>query len=116
LIRATRGRSIDIVGPDPLTYAEILGGIAAELELDRPTVKLSVFTAPAFAAVASRIAGSDADLVRALMGSLNADVLPRSEQAAQEMSKLYGFKPLPFVRAVRRALAQWEREEPLAAR
>jgi uncharacterized protein YbjT (DUF2867 family) len=116
LIAATRGRSIDIVGPDPLTYAEILEGIAAELQIDRPPVKLSIFTAPAFAALASRIAGSDADLVRALMGSLDADVLPRSERAGREMTELYGFRPLPFARAVRRALADWEREEPLAAR
>ncbi len=116
LIDATSGRSIDIVGPDPLTYGEILEGIAGELDIDRPLVKLSVFTAPAFAAVASRIAGSDADLVRALMGSLSADVLPRGERAAREMRELYGFRPLPFVRAVRRALADWERDEPLAGR
>lgn len=116
LIDATSGRSIDIVGPDPLSYGEILEGIAAELDIDRPPVKLSVFTAPAFAAVASRIAGSEVDLVRALMGSLNADVLPRSERAAREMSELYRFRPLPFMRAVRRALADWEREEPLAGR
>jgi uncharacterized protein YbjT (DUF2867 family) len=116
LIRATSGRSIDIVGPDPLSYGEILEGIAAELDIDRPPVKLSIFTAPAFAAVASRIAGSDGDLVQALMGSLGADVLPRNERAAREMKELYGFAPSPFVRAVRRALADWEREEPLAAR
>jgi uncharacterized protein YbjT (DUF2867 family) len=116
LVDATGGRSIDIVGPDPLSYAEILQGIAAELEIDRPGVKLGMFTAPAFAAVASRIAGSDVDLVRALMGSLNADVLPRSPRAAEEMEGLFGFRPLSFVRAVRRALADWEREEPLAAR
>lgn len=116
LIDATRGRSIDIVGPDSLSYAEILGGIAAELDIDRPPVRLSVFTAPAFAAVASRIAGADADLVRALMGSLDADVLPRSERAAPEMKELFGIRPLPFMRAVRRALADWEREEPLAGR
>jgi Ni,Fe-hydrogenase III component G len=50
------------------------------------------------------------------MGSLGADVLPRSERAAREMKELYGFRPLGFMRAVRRALADWEREEPLAAR
>jgi uncharacterized protein YbjT (DUF2867 family) len=116
LIDAAAGRSIDIVGPDPLSYAEILEGIADELDVDRPALRLSGFTAPAFAAVASRIAGSDVDLVRALMGSLNADVLPRSERAAQEMEELFGFRPLPFVRAVRRALADWERDEQLAGR
>ncbi|HKO27225.1 MAG TPA: epimerase, partial [Solirubrobacteraceae bacterium] len=115
-IAAAAGRSIDIVGPDRLSYAEILEGIAAELDIDRPPVKLSVFTAPAFAAVASRIAGSDRELVQALMGSLGADVLPRSDRAAREMKALYGFGPLGFMRAVRRALADWEREEPLAAR
>jgi uncharacterized protein YbjT (DUF2867 family) len=116
LIAATVGRSIDLVGPQALTYAEILQGIAAELELDRPEVDLPIFTAPAFAAVASAIAGSDPDLIRALMGSLDADVLPRSEHAAEEMAELYGISPLPFARAVRRALGDWEREEPLRGR
>lgn len=115
-IQDTRGRSIDLVGSEVLTYGEMLEGIAAELGIDRPPVKLSVFTAPAFAAVASRIAGEDADLVRALMGSLNSDMLPRSERAARELEDLYGVRPLPFVRAVRRALADWEGDEPLAAR
>jgi uncharacterized protein YbjT (DUF2867 family) len=116
LIERTEGQSIDLVGPDALTYGEILRGIAAELGLDRPEVDLPIFTAPTFAAVASAIAGSDIDLVRALMGSLNADVLPRSDGAAREMAELFGVTPLPFTRAVRRALGDWEREEPLAAR
>jgi uncharacterized protein YbjT (DUF2867 family) len=116
LIDGTAGRSIDLVGPEVLTYAEILHAIATELELDRPEVDLPIFTAPAFAAVASAIAGADTDLVRALMGSLDADVLPRSERAAAEMVELYGVHPLRFTRAVRRALADWEREEPLRGR
>ena len=116
VIDATAGRSIDLVGPEVLTYAEILRVIAGELEIDRPEVDLPIFSVPAFAAVASAIAGTDTDLVRALMGSLNEDVLPRSEHAAEEMVRLYGIKPLPFVRAVRRALADWEREEPLRGR
>jgi uncharacterized protein YbjT (DUF2867 family) len=116
LIDGTAGRSIDIVGRDVLTYAEILQGIASELEIDRPELDVPIFTAPAFAAVASAIAGADNDLVRALMGSLNADILPRSPRAAEEMRELFGIHPLTFTRAVRRALADWEREEPLAAR
>jgi uncharacterized protein YbjT (DUF2867 family) len=115
-IERTEGRSIDIAGPDVLSYAEMLHGIAAELGVDRPDVNLPIFTAPAFAAAASTIAGSDLTLVRALMGSLNADVLPRSTKAAKEMAKLFGITPLPFSRAVRRALRDWESEEPLAAR
>jgi uncharacterized protein YbjT (DUF2867 family) len=116
LIDSTAARSIDLVGPDALSYAEILHGIAAELEIDRPELDLPVFTVPAFAAVASVIAGADTDLVRALMHSLGSDVLPRSERAAEEVAELYGLKPVPFTRAVRRALADWERDEPLAGR
>jgi len=116
LIDETAGRSIDLVGPDVLTYAEILQGIAAELEIDRPPVGLPIFTAPAFGAVAAAIAEADAELVRALMGSLNADVLPRSERAAEEMMETFAVKPLAFTRAVRQALAEWEHEEPLRAR
>lgn len=116
LIERTESRSIDIVGPDALTYGEILRGIASELGVDRPGVELPIFTAPTFAAVASAISGSDVDLVRALMGSLNADVLPRSPRAAREMAELFDVTPLPFIRAVRRALGDWEHEEPLAAR
>jgi uncharacterized protein YbjT (DUF2867 family) len=116
LIDATAARSIDLVGPEVLRYAEILQVIAGELEVDRPEVDLPIFSVPAFAAVASAIAGADTDLVRALMGSLNEDVLPRSAHAAEEMAGLYGIQPLSFVRAVRRALADWEREEPLRGR
>lgn len=116
VIEGTAGCSIDLVGPDVLTYGEMLHGIAAELEIDRPEVDVPIFTLPAFAAVASAIAGSDAALVRALMGSLNTDILPRSEHAAREMEELFGVRALPFRRAVRRALADWEHEEPLAAR
>jgi uncharacterized protein YbjT (DUF2867 family) len=116
LIEPTEGKSIDLVGPDVLTYGEMLTGIAAELGVDRPAVEVPIFTVPTFAAVASAIAGSDVELVRALMGSLNADVLPRSPRAAREMAGLFEITPLGFTRAVRRALADWEREEPLTAR
>jgi uncharacterized protein YbjT (DUF2867 family) len=116
LSERTAGRSIDLVGPEVLTYGDMLRGIVSELGVDRPEVDLPIFTAPAFAAVASAIARSDVDLVRALMGSLNADILPRSPDAARELTELYDISPLPFGRAVRRALADWEGEEPLAAR
>jgi uncharacterized protein YbjT (DUF2867 family) len=116
LCEGTVGRSIDLVGPDALSYAEILQGIADELGIDRPELDLPIFTAPAFAALASAIAGADVELVRALMGSLNSDVLPRSARAAEELTELIGIKPLGFTRAVRSALGDWERDEPLAAR
>ena len=116
LIDATAGRSIDLVGANAVTYGQMMDGIVDELGIGRPHLDLPIFTAPTFGAVAAALAGADTDLVVALMGSLNADVLPRSETAAQEMAELFGVRPLPYLRAVRRALRDWEREEPLAAR
>jgi uncharacterized protein YbjT (DUF2867 family) len=116
LIDSTAGRSIDLVGAGALTYEEMMDGIVEELGIGRPHLGLPVFTAPAFGAVAAAVAGADTDLVVALMGSLNADVLPRSEGAAREMAELYGLEPMSYSAAVRRALRDWEREEPLAAR
>jgi hypothetical protein len=46
------------------------------------------------------------------MESLDHDVLPRDEEAAE----IYGLRPRPFDRAVERALREWEAREPLAAR
>ena len=47
------------------------------------------------------------------MQSLEPDLLPRDTREAAEM---YDIDPLPFIRAVDRALAEWERPRELAAR
>jgi hypothetical protein len=69
-------------------------------------------TPPASAVVAA-VTGQPLELVRPLMESLEFDLLPRD---ASEAARLYDLKPLPFERAVDRALAEWESLEPLGAR
>ncbi len=116
LLERTAGRSIDVVGPDVLTYGAMLQGIAEALGIGRPAVAVPISITPVAAAVAAAVGTAPVDLVGALMGSLVADVLPRSDRAAEEIADLFGLQPLPFERAVGRALAEWELEEPLAAR
>ncbi len=112
----TAGCSIDVVGPDVLSYGAMLQSIAEALGIGRPAVPVPISITPVTAAVAAAVGDAPVELVGALMGSLVADVLPRSERAAEELAELFGFQPLPFERAVSRALAEWELEEPLAAR
>jgi hypothetical protein len=70
------------------------------------------YTPPASAVVAA-VTGQPLELVRPLMQSLEADILPRDSEAAP---RLYGLRPRGFTRAVEHALAEWERSEPLGAR
>jgi uncharacterized protein YbjT (DUF2867 family) len=112
-VPAAAGRSLDIAGPDVLTYGAMVERIAEHMGVSRLPVGLGPsLTSPASAVVAA-IAEQPLDLVRPLMQSLERDLLPRD---AGEAPRLYGLRPLGFDRAVERALAQWEREEELAAR
>jgi hypothetical protein len=47
------------------------------------------------------------------MQSLESDLLARDPD---EAARLYGIRPLPFDRAVERALNEWDSLEPLGAR
>jgi uncharacterized protein YbjT (DUF2867 family) len=107
------GRSLDIAGPDVITYGAMVERIAEHLGVSRLPVGLGPsLTSPASAVVAA-IAEQPLDLVRPLMQSLERDLLPRD---AGEAPRLYGLRPVGFDRAVERALGEWEREEELAAR
>jgi uncharacterized protein YbjT (DUF2867 family) len=117
LARATRvpeaqGRSLDIVGPDVMTFGEMIERIAELMGVGRSPVRLGVTQTPAASAVVAEITGQPLDLVRSLMQSLETDVLPRDEEAR----RIFGLRPRPFDRAVEHALAEWERAEALAAR
>ena len=108
-----RGRSLDIVGPDVVSYAEMIEEIAESMGVGRMPVGFRAsLTAPA-SAVVSAISQQPLELVRPLMHSLESDVLPRDPD---EAARLYGIRTRPFPRAVEHALAEWERREPLAAR
>jgi uncharacterized protein YbjT (DUF2867 family) len=104
--------SLDIAGPDVVTYAQLVERIRDALVLGRPRVDLPVALTPVASRVAAAIAGEDPGLVGPLMGSLTADLLPRDDRAAA----LFGVRLHGLDAAVERALREWETVEELAGR
>jgi uncharacterized protein YbjT (DUF2867 family) len=104
--------SIDIAGPDVVTYAELVERIRDALLLGRPRVDLPVQLTAVASRVAAAITGEDPGLVAPLMGSLNADLLPRDDRAPA----LFGVRLHRLDAAVERALREWESVEELAGR
>ncbi len=111
-IPASTGRSLDIAGPDVLSYGEMIERIAEQMGVGRTPIGLRrSFTPPASVVVAA-VTGQPLELVRPLMESLEHDLLPRDADIAPQ---LYGIRTLPFERAVDRALGEWESREELTA-
>lgn len=107
------GRSLDIGGPDVLTYAEMIERIAELMGVGRMRLSLGASLTPAASAVVAAVTEQPLELVRPLMESLESHVLPRDPC---EAPALYGITPRRFERAVERALGEWESREALAAR
>jgi uncharacterized protein YbjT (DUF2867 family) len=105
-------RSLDVGGPDVLSYGEMIERIADLMLVSRPAVGFGVSATPLTARVAAAIAGEDPELVVPLMESLEGDLLPADDHAAE----LLGVELHSFDCAVEHALGEWERTEPLAAR
>jgi uncharacterized protein YbjT (DUF2867 family) len=106
------GRSLEIGGPDVLSYGQMLTGIADIMLVNRPTIRLGVNLTGITARVAAAITGEDPELVVPLMEGLQGDLLPADDRAAQLLNV-----PLhSFDSAVEHALSEWEQAEPLAAR
>jgi uncharacterized protein YbjT (DUF2867 family) len=106
------GRSLDVGGPDILTYGELLTTIAEALLVNRPSLRLGVSATPLAARIAAAIAGEDPALVLPLMEGLQGDLLAADDHAAE----LLGVELHSFGSAVERALGEWEQSEPLRAR
>jgi uncharacterized protein YbjT (DUF2867 family) len=107
------GRSLDVCGPDVMTYGKMIERIADLMGVGRMPFGLRRSHTPPASAMVAALTGQPLELVRPLMESLEADVLPRDPD---EAPKLYGLRPRGFERAVEHALAEWERCEPLGAR
>jgi uncharacterized protein YbjT (DUF2867 family) len=105
-------RSLDVGGPQALTYGEMLTRIAELMLVNRPAVGLRVNLTGLSARVAAAIAGEHPELVVALMEGLQGDILPADDRAAE----LLGVGLHSFDSAVEHALREWEESEPLAAR
>lgn len=112
LVAEAAGESLDIAGPDVLSYGAMIERIADSMGVGRTALPLRARQTPAASAVVAAVTGQPIALVRPLMESLEDDLLPRDERARE----LYGIRPRPFDRAVEHALAEWERSEELAAR
>jgi uncharacterized protein YbjT (DUF2867 family) len=106
------GRSLELAGPEVLTYGEMLSAIAELMLVNRPALRLKVNLTGVTARLAAAIAGEDAELVTALMEGLQGDLLAADDRAAE----LLGVKLHSFDAAVEHALGEWEELEPLAAR
>jgi uncharacterized protein YbjT (DUF2867 family) len=107
------GRSLDVAGPDVMTYGAMIERIAEGMGVGRLPLSLNRSLTPPASAVVAAVTGQPVELVRPLMESLESDLLPRD---GGEAPRLYGIRPHSFGRAVDRALAEWEKLEPLGAR
>jgi uncharacterized protein YbjT (DUF2867 family) len=113
LTPAAEGRSLDVAGPDLMTYAEMIERIAESMGVGRARVRLRRSLTPPASALVSAVTEQPLELVRPLMESLESDIVPRDPG---EAARTYGVRPHSFERAVEHALREWESEQPLGAR
>lgn len=107
------GHSLDIAGPEVLSYGEMIERIRDAMLVGRPPLPLGRVEATAVASrVAAALAGEQHELIGPLMEGLSHDLLPRNDDAA----RLLGVRLHSFDAAVEHALREWEEREPLAAR
>jgi uncharacterized protein YbjT (DUF2867 family) len=106
------GLSLDIAGPDVVTYEALVDRIRDALLVRRPALRLGFNLTPVASRVAAAIAGESLELVGPLMEGLDGDLLPRDDSAAELLGvRLHGLDA-----AIERSLREWEAVEELAAR
>ena len=104
--------SLDIAGPQVVSYGELMERITDGLLIDRSRVYLPFSLTPIASVVAAAIAGEQPELIGPLMEGLDGDLLPRDDAAQQR----FGVRLHRVDAAIERALRDWERREPLRAR
>jgi uncharacterized protein YbjT (DUF2867 family) len=113
---AVAGRSLDVAGPDVVTYGQLVTLIRDHMLLRRPLLRVGrvgpLASAKVTSTVAAAIAGEQQELVGPLMAGLTSDLLPRDGSVAE----LLGVRLHSLDSAIEHALGEWERSEPLAAR
>jgi uncharacterized protein YbjT (DUF2867 family) len=112
-VDAVCGQSLDIAGPDTVSYGELIKRITDHMLVARPTITFKRLTVtPIASRVSAIIAGEEHELIGPLMESLEGDLLPRDDRAAQLLDvRLHSLDA-----AIEHALRDWETVEPLAAR
>ena len=107
------GLSLDVAGPDVMTYGRMIEQIAEAMGVGRLPLGFKRSLTPPASAVVAAVTGQPVELVRPLMESLETDLLPRDPG---EAPRIYGIRPHRFDRALDHALGDWERAEVLGAR
>lgn len=107
------GATLDVGGPEIVSYGALIDRIREHLLLSRPTIALRRLTAtPIASRIAAVVAGEEHELIGPLMESLDEDLLPRDHHAAERL----GVRLHTLDAAIEHALYEWEQTEPLAAR
>jgi uncharacterized protein YbjT (DUF2867 family) len=107
------GRSVDIAGPEIISYGSLIERIRDLMILERPVLNLPGITAtPIASRISALIAGEQHALIGPLMAGLASDLLPREPLATE----LLGLRRHSLDAAIEHALATWEQTEPLRAR
>src|SRR5207302_849122 len=104
---SARGLSLDVAGPDVVTYGELIERIRDHMIVGRPTIGLAFSATPLASRVAATIAGEAHELIGPLMGSLGEDLLPRDDEAP----RLLGLRMHSLDAAIEHALREWEAVE-----
>ncbi len=106
-------RSLDIGGPDVVSYGELITQIRDALLVDRAVLNLPRLTlTPLASRISALIAGEQHALIGPLMEGLTGDLLPREPQATEVLA----VRRHSLAAAIDHALREWERAEPLSAR
>jgi uncharacterized protein YbjT (DUF2867 family) len=107
------GQSLDLGGPDVVSYGELIELIRDHMLVSRPMIGLGRLTmTPIASRIAAVIAGEQHALISPLMEGLDGDLLPRDDRAVT----LLGVRLHSLDAAIEHALGEWEMAEPLAAR
>jgi uncharacterized protein YbjT (DUF2867 family) len=116
-VPAAAGRSLDVAGPDIVSYGELIERIRDLMLLRRPLWRLRrtgrwAGSAVLTSQVAAAIAGEQPELIGPLIAGLATDLLARND----DMAALLGVRLHTLDAAIEHALREWEEREPLAAR
>lgn len=103
---ALAGRAWDVAGPQALSYAELIAGIADAMMIERLTIPLGLTMTPLASVLAATITGEELGLVEPLMESLEHDLLPRDMEAPAA----FGVNLHGFAAAIERALRELDAE------
>jgi uncharacterized protein YbjT (DUF2867 family) len=107
------GRSLDVGGPDVVTYGELIDRIRDHMLVARPTLNFKrLQLTPIASRISALIAGEQYELIGPLMESLKGDLLVADNRATE----LLGVRLHSLDAAIEHALREWEATEPLAAR